>query len=86
MRLPPPLLSRYNFVPRTNLCVVIDILYRGLDPVLGVFTGFLAYYLHENHPRTALPQEQRLIELIRWKWSKWQDARNAHLNAAATTK
>ncbi|KAJ3869956.1 MAG: hypothetical protein NXY57DRAFT_901679, partial [Lentinula lateritia] len=50
---------------------------RGIDPVLGVFTGFLAYYLYETHPRTSLPQDQRLMELVRWKWSKWQEARIA---------
>ncbi|KAE9393028.1 hypothetical protein BT96DRAFT_999829 [Gymnopus androsaceus JB14] len=39
------------------------LLSRGLDPVLGTFTGFLAYYLYETHPRNALPQDQRLYEL-----------------------
>ncbi|KAF9075214.1 hypothetical protein BDP27DRAFT_1153416, partial [Rhodocollybia butyracea] len=47
---------------------------RSLDPVLGVFTGFLAYYLYETHPRTALPQDQRLLELVQWRWSTWQEA------------
>ena len=45
---------------------------RGLDPFLGVFTGFLAYYLHENHPRTALQSEEKLSELLRWKYNKYQ--------------
>ncbi|KIK57738.1 hypothetical protein GYMLUDRAFT_228785, partial [Collybiopsis luxurians FD-317 M1] len=54
---------------------------RGLDPVLGVFTGFFAYYLHETHPRNPLPADQRLLELIRWKWSRWQTERQEKLNA-----
>ncbi|KAE9409641.1 hypothetical protein BT96DRAFT_782903, partial [Gymnopus androsaceus JB14] len=53
---------------------------RGLDPVLGTFTGFLAYYLYETHPRNALPQDQRLYELVRWKWSRWQEERTKKLN------
>ncbi|KAJ3758440.1 hypothetical protein EV360DRAFT_43912, partial [Lentinula raphanica] len=56
-----------------------------LDPLLGVFTGFLAYYLHENHPRTALPQEQRLTELIRWKWLERNDRAEA-MNSQEGTK
>lgn len=48
---------------------------RGLDPLLGVFTGFLAYYLHENHPRTALQPEEKLSELLRWKYNKYQQER-----------
>ncbi|KAJ4487874.1 hypothetical protein J3R30DRAFT_3281256, partial [Lentinula aciculospora] len=59
---------------------------RGLDPVLGVFTGVLAYYLYETHPRTALPQKQRLLELVRWKWSRWQETRKMRLNAAEPAK
>ncbi|KAJ3725869.1 hypothetical protein C8R42DRAFT_574867, partial [Lentinula raphanica] len=56
-----------------------------LDPLLGVFTGFLAYYLHENHPRTALPQEQRLAELVRWKWLERNDRAEA-MNSQEGTK
>lgn len=41
-----------------------------LDPVLGVFTGVLAYYLYENNPRTAPPEGNRLVELIKWKRDK----------------
>ncbi|THH26465.1 hypothetical protein EUX98_g7718 [Antrodiella citrinella] len=46
------------------------LLSKTLDPVLGVFTGVFAYYLYENNPRTAPPQEDRLVELLRWKWAK----------------
>ncbi|EIM90095.1 uncharacterized protein STEHIDRAFT_153928 [Stereum hirsutum FP-91666 SS1] len=48
------------------------LLSRGLDPVLGVFTGVLAYYLYENNPRTAPPPDQKLESLVRWKMAKRQ--------------
>lgn len=51
----------------------------GLDPVLGIFTGALAYYLYESNPRTAPPLDQRLSELAQWKWSKWKTARDERL-------
>ncbi|KAF8315350.1 hypothetical protein DL93DRAFT_2079083 [Clavulina sp. PMI_390] len=44
-----------NIVPRT------------LDPLLGVFTGVLAFTLHERHPRTAPALGERLIDLVNWK-------------------
>lgn len=43
-----------------------------MDPLLGVFTGCLAYYLYETNPRTALPPDQRLGALLQWKWAKRQ--------------
>ncbi|KAF8163364.1 hypothetical protein B0H34DRAFT_795082 [Crassisporium funariophilum] len=49
------------------------LLSRGMDPFLGLFTGVLAYYLHETHPRTALQEEERLTELLRWKYDKYQE-------------
>ncbi|KAH8833632.1 hypothetical protein DL96DRAFT_1577791 [Flagelloscypha sp. PMI_526] len=51
----------------------MPLLSRGLDVGLGIFTGFLAYYLHENHPRTALPPQERLVPLLQWKWQKLQN-------------
>ncbi|KIJ69305.1 hypothetical protein HYDPIDRAFT_123629, partial [Hydnomerulius pinastri MD-312] len=51
------------------------LLSRGLDPLLGVFTGCLAYYLYETNPRTALPPDQRLSTLAEWKWAKWKHER-----------
>ena len=54
---------------------------RTLDPILGVFTGAFAYYLYETHPRTALPQELRLMSLLRWKREKWQQERERRLQA-----
>ncbi|THH20679.1 hypothetical protein EW146_g719 [Bondarzewia mesenterica] len=53
------------------------LLSRGLDPILGVFTGVLAYYLYENNPRTALPPDQKLETLIRWKIDKVRAERSA---------
>ncbi|KAG6810187.1 hypothetical protein H0H92_012951 [Tricholoma furcatifolium] len=55
------------------------LLSRTLDPFLGVFTGFLAYYLHETHPRTALAPEDRLSALLRWKWSQQQEIKKEQL-------
>ncbi|KAG9318672.1 hypothetical protein JVU11DRAFT_767 [Chiua virens] len=51
------------------------LLSRGIDPVLGVFTGCLAYYLYETNPRTALLPDQRLAALIQWKLAKHQRGR-----------
>ncbi|KAM6500456.1 hypothetical protein JOM56_003470 [Amanita muscaria] len=56
------------------------LLSRSLDTALGVLSGFLAYYLHETHPRTALPAEQRLLPLLKWKWTKYQNQRAGHLH------
>ena len=50
-----------------------------MDPILGVLTGFLAYYLYETHPRTAMPEELRLKSLLRWKYTKWQKEREQKL-------
>ncbi|TFK54786.1 hypothetical protein OE88DRAFT_1653275 [Heliocybe sulcata] len=61
------------------------LLSRGLDPVLGVFTGVLAYYLYETHPRTAPPPDQRLQKLVRWKLSKWRREREGTLSSAELT-
>ncbi|KAI6109495.1 hypothetical protein F5141DRAFT_1027032 [Pisolithus sp. B1] len=36
------------------------LLSRGVDPLLGIFTGCLAYYLYETNPRTSLPADQHL--------------------------
>ncbi|BEJ15141.1 hypothetical protein CspHIS471_0409080 [Cutaneotrichosporon sp. HIS471] len=43
------------------------LLSRTLDPLLGVFTGFLAYYLHETNPRTAPPPGHTLKDLVSWQ-------------------
>ncbi|KAJ7589017.1 hypothetical protein C8J56DRAFT_29449 [Mycena floridula] len=48
-----------------------------LDTFLGVFTGVLAYYLYENHPRNMgkIAEGEKLPELLRWKWerSEWSE-------------
>ncbi|KAF9246324.1 hypothetical protein BU15DRAFT_26676, partial [Melanogaster broomeanus] len=46
-----------------------------IDPLLGVFTGCLAYYLYERNPRTAFPPNQQLSSLVQWKWAKWKRGR-----------
>ncbi|KAG1827195.1 uncharacterized protein BJ212DRAFT_1474372 [Suillus subaureus] len=57
------------------------LLSRGLDPVLGIFTGCFAYYLHETHPRTAPPPDKQLAALVQWKWAKWKREREEKLDA-----
>ncbi|KAJ7774916.1 hypothetical protein B0H16DRAFT_1508856 [Mycena metata] len=47
------------------------LLSRALDAGLGILTGIGAYYLHETHPRSNIPHEARLQELIKWKWAKY---------------
>jgi hypothetical protein len=47
----------------------VFLLSRTLDPLLGVFTGLLAFHLHETNPRSAPPAGHTLSELIQWKWS-----------------
>lgn len=54
-------------------------LIRGLDPLLGVFTGVLAYYLYETNPRTAPPPDQRLLPLVQWKLDQRKKAKAASL-------
>ncbi|KAF9535276.1 hypothetical protein CPB83DRAFT_841504 [Crepidotus variabilis] len=55
------------------------LLSRGLDPVLGIFTGVFAFYLHETHPRTARPEDQRLLALLRWKYESYQQKKQGEL-------
>ncbi|KAJ7449886.1 hypothetical protein FB451DRAFT_1052808, partial [Mycena latifolia] len=50
--------------PLISLC-------SALDAGLGVLTGIGAYYLHETHPRTGIPPQNRLSELVKWKWAKY---------------
>jgi len=64
-------------MPKTYL------LSRTLDPLLGVFTGFLAYYLHETNPRTAPPPGHTLRDLIAWQWDQNNARREAQAAAAA---
>jgi hypothetical protein len=44
--------------------------HRWLDPCLGIFTGCLAYYLYETHPRTAMAPGNRLADLVKWKMAE----------------
>ena len=77
--MPPYLLSRY--APFTIHKLRLTPVYRGLDPILGIFTGLLGFYLHETHPRTARPEEQRLMQLLKWKYTKFREQRRAKLLA-----
>ncbi|KAJ6502476.1 hypothetical protein C8R45DRAFT_1092323 [Mycena sanguinolenta] len=47
------------------------LLSRALDAGLGVLTGIGAYYLHETHPRSGIPSDRFLVELVKWKWAKY---------------
>lgn len=55
----------------------VYLLSRTLDPLLGIFTGLLAYHLHETNPRSAPPAGHTLRELISWKWDTSREARAA---------
>lgn len=68
----PVLLSRYDSILFAHSLKSYTGYCSGLDPVLGVFTGVLAYYLYENNPRTAPPPDQKLESLVRWKMAKRQ--------------
>lgn len=58
------------------------LLSRTLDPLLGVFTGFLAYYLHETNPRTAPPPGHTLGDLLHWQWDQSAKRREAKVAAS----
>ncbi|KAG9045926.1 hypothetical protein FS837_005401 [Tulasnella sp. UAMH 9824] len=53
------------------------LLSKGLDPILGVLTGILAYRLSESNPRTGPPPGETLQELMKWKYQRWKAAREA---------
>lgn len=57
------------------------LLSRTLDPLLAIFAGCFAYYHYENHPRTGIPEEIRLLPLLRWKWAKYNRQRQQHLRS-----
>jgi len=46
-----------------------------LDPLLGVFTGVLAFHLRQTNPRTAPPDDERLTSLLSWKYDMWREER-----------
>ncbi|KAI0689791.1 hypothetical protein BC835DRAFT_1241360, partial [Cytidiella melzeri] len=52
-------------------------IYRAADPLLGVFTGVLAYHLYEINPRNGFTDRDRLLELIKWKQAKIATEREA---------
>jgi hypothetical protein len=48
---------------------------RGLDPLLGVFTGVLAYYLYETHPKNNMAPDERLMVLLEQKYARYRGER-----------
>jgi hypothetical protein len=61
-------------------CIAINMLtlaksHRWLDPCLGIFTGCLAYYLYETHPRTVRAPGDRLADLVKWKMGQMEERR-----------
>lgn len=53
----------------------IYLLSRTLDPILGIFTGLLAYKLHETNPRSAPAEGHTLGALLGWRWQLSKDRR-----------
>lgn len=53
----------------------VYLLSRALDPILGVFTGLLAYHLSETNPRSNIPPGHTLQELIPWQLGVWREER-----------
>lgn len=72
-----------NRYPSSLMAPVL--LSRTLDPILGVFTGALAYYLYENNPRSGIQREDRLSELVQWKLAKWKSEREKRLTSPNDT-
>jgi hypothetical protein len=60
------------------------LLSRGLDPILGVMTGLLAFRISERNPRTAPAEGESLGELAQWKWNKWRAEVHAKENSNDT--
>lgn len=65
----------------------IYLLSRTLDPILGIFTGLLAYKLHETNPRSAPAEGHTLGALLGWRWqlSKDRRAERERLEAAGAS-
>ncbi|KAI0093699.1 hypothetical protein BDY19DRAFT_989251 [Irpex rosettiformis] len=67
----------------------MPLLSRVADPLLGVFTGVLAYRLYEINPRNGFAERDRLFELIKWKQEKvarQQEAESHEVLAQQETK
>lgn len=57
------------------------LLSRGLDPLLGVFTGVLAYYLYETHPKNNMASDERLMVLLEQKYARYRGERRKELQS-----
>ena len=55
----------------------VYLLSRTLDPILGVFTGLLAYHLSETNPRSNIQPGHTLRDLIPWQLDQWKAERRA---------
>ncbi|KAI0810969.1 hypothetical protein BC629DRAFT_1589710 [Irpex lacteus] len=64
----------------------MPLLSRVADPLLGVFTGVLAYHLYEINPRNNFAERDRLLELIKWKQEKVASQQEAEAQAKPETK
>lgn len=53
----------------------VYLLSRTLDPILGIFTGFLAYHLSETNPRSNIQPGHTLQDLIPWQIGIWREER-----------
>ncbi|KAG8813789.1 hypothetical protein FRC17_001428 [Serendipita sp. 399] len=58
----------------------MPLLGRFWDPLLGVFTGVLAFQLRQNNPETAPPPNERLDHLLKWKYNRWIESRKEQQN------
>ncbi|KAG8806983.1 hypothetical protein FRC18_005813, partial [Serendipita sp. 400] len=52
------------------------------DPLLGIFTGVVAFQLRQNNPETAPPSNERLDYLVRWKYNQWLESRRKQQDAS----
>lgn len=67
--------TRHDAVLQLRHLKTMPLLGRFLDPLLGVFTGVLAFQLRQNDVRYAPPEEERLSSLVRWKYNQWREHR-----------
>lgn len=59
-------------------------MFRALDPLLGIFTGVLAFQLRQSNPKTAPPEDERLDYLVKWKYAQWKEKKQQRETADDT--
>jgi hypothetical protein len=62
-----------TYLSNNEINYLNTLLYRVWDPLLGVFTGVLAFQLRQNNPQTAPPEGETLSELVKWKYTTWKE-------------